>query len=720
MHSGVVAAPQPVNTERNSVSVGRRRFPLRLLLGLGLALAFVVVVSVFAWGGNPVTLASVTVSVITALSLGSIYAMSATGIVVTYTATGVFNFAQGAIGMLLTYVFWELSVAHGVPVVAALLISVLIAAPLVGVILDRLIMRHIVGTSLVVQLVVSIGLMLGLMGLAQTIWDPNTSREVNFLFGTHGFHVGHTVVLWHRALSIVLAGVLALALRLLLHRTRAGVTMRAVVDSGPLAALYGARPDAVSMMAWALSTSLAALAGILLAPETGVNVQPLTLITISAFAAAIVGRMKSLPLTFLGAMALGAVSTYSTDFLQLAGRWSNFNDAIPAIFLMAALLTIPAAKTQLAAGQLLRRTRPRLPELRESAVALVILVAIVIGVSQGMGQVNLNRMAIALATSILLLSYIPLTGWAGQVSLAQITFAGVGAFTMWKAAGSTGDFWGLLLAGAVAAPFGCLMALPALRLQGLYLALASMAFALLGENLLFPQPEVFGDAGRQINRPTVWGINFSNERTFLILLAVVFALLGFGLVVLRRSGFGRRLVALRESEAACVTAGVNPIVTKLVVFGFSAALAGMGGGLLAMQRGSASASDFTMLAGLPLLLLVVVGGVEYVGGALFGGVISVLLTVLEGLWHVSFLNSLEILGPGLLALGVARSPGGSVAELSRVVSPLLPWRRREQQQLRRRLDDIQSGPPGDVPNAGPGEASVAAKVAETSTGASAS
>jgi len=277
---------------------------------------------------------------------------------------------------------------------------------------------------------------------------------------------------------------------------------------------------------------------------------------------------------------------------------------------------------------------------------------------------------------VIILSYVPLTGWAGQVSLAQITFAGIGAFTMWKVAGSSGNLIGLVVATLAAVPFGLLMAVPALRLHGLYLALSSLAFALIGELLLFGQPEIFGVAGHTLVRPKVLGMDLAHQRTMLLVATFLFGVLSIAVASLRRSRYGRRLIALRDSEAAAVTFGVNPIVTKLAVFGLSAGMAGFGGGLLAIHRTSATAPDYAMMAGIPFLLLVVVGGVETTGGALFGGVASVLLLVVQDWWHLSFFKSIEVLGPGLLALGVATNPDGSVVAIARALGPLLPWRRK--------------------------------------------
>jgi branched-chain amino acid transport system permease protein len=677
----------------------RRSRPSQAVFAAIGGLVALVVISVVSWAGYQVTFEMVLVNLITGISLGAIYAMAASGVVVTYTATGIFNFAQGAMGMLMAFVFWEFSVNHGMQRGVALALTVFVVAPLFGALLDVVLMRRLVGTTLVVQLVVTVGLMFFLIGLAQTLWEPTEPRTLTFFFGLSGFHVGQTLVLWHRALAIAMAGGIAIGLRLLLHRTRIGVTMRAVVDNRDLSALHGARPNRVSMLAWALSTSLAALAGIMLAPETNVDAVVLTFLTVSAFAAAVVGRLRSLPWTFAGAMVLGIVITYSKNFLSLGERWYQLPEAIPSLFLLAALLALPMSR--LAFARLGGRGQPRATRtttVREGAAGMALVFIAILAISSQMGQVDLNRLTLAIVTAILLLSFVPLTGWAGYVSLAQITFAGIGAFTMWKVAGSTGNPLGLLVAAAVAVPFGLLMALPALRLSGLYLALASLAFALLGEYLLFPQTEVSGIGGaRQLTRPTVFGIDFADQRNFLLAATALFGILAVGVIWMRRGRFGRRLIAIRDSEAASATLGGNPLVTKLAVFGLSAAIAGFAGGLLALHRTSATAQDYAMLAGIPLLLLVVVGGVERVSGALFGGIASVLLVIIQDQAHLSILQHVEVLGPGLLALGVVSNPDGAVVAIGAAFAPLLPWRKDARDEATRRK--LQKRAASEQPNA---------------------
>jgi branched-chain amino acid transport system permease protein len=526
----------------------------------------------------------------------------------------------------------------------------------------------------VVQIVVTIGLMFFLMGLAGTIWDENSISPLpEFFADKHGIDIGDVVLTWHRFITIVVAVLIAVFLRILLYRSRTGVAMRAVVDNRELAGLNGVRPGRISALSWALGSMLAAVAGILLAPNIGLRVDALTLFIVDAFAAAIIGRLRSLPWTFAGGLIIGVAQSFALNFLQWGGRWSTASVAIPAVILFVALLALPEARLE--AGRLVANHRaPRVPGLGRAAsgLAAVVLVAALVGEFGGLDTTNLRRLTLALLTSVIMLSLVPLTGWAGQISLAQITFVGVGAFAMAEVAGDAqswlgaGNPLGLLVAAAAAVPFGVLMALPALRLQGLYLALASMAFAVMAIPLFFAQPEIFSSSGRKLATPRFLGIDFGDAHNFLVLAAVVFAVVGLFVVWLRRGAFGRRLIALRDSPAASATVGVNLVRTKLTVFALAAAIAGLAGGLLGMYRGTVGTMDFQMLVGIPFLLLLVVGGVGTVSGALIGGMSSVLLLMVQDevtfvVFGVSVLVALTRIGPGLAALGASRNPEGIVA-----------------------------------------------------------
>jgi branched-chain amino acid transport system permease protein len=215
---------------------------------------------------------------------------------------------------------------------------------------------------------------------------------------------------------------------------------------------------------------------------------------------------------------------------------------------------------------------------------------------------------------------VPLAGWGGQVSICQLTFAGIGAYAMTKW-GHGGNLLGYLGAAGLAGAVGALVALPALRLRGLYLALATLAFASWMDNALFPWSAIFGfDGSVPVSRPNLFGWHINGDVGFDIFLAVVFSLLSIGLLVLRRGSFGRVLIAMKDSEAACATLGLSLTMTKLAVFTLSAALAGLGGALLAGATSVAGTTSYEMFYSLLILAAVAVGGVSLCSAALVGGI----------------------------------------------------------------------------------------------------
>jgi branched-chain amino acid transport system permease protein len=278
---------------------------------------------------------------------------------------------------------------------------------------------------------------------------------------------------------------------------------------------------------------------------------------------------------------------------------------------------------------------------------------------------NLSRLGSGLAFALIMLSLVPLTGYGGQVSLCQMTFAGLGAFAMVKL-GAGGSPLGLLAAAALAAGVGALIALPSLRLQGLYLALSTMAFAVLMDNMFFVDKHVFGYAGvAKVARPQILGLSLGGDRAFVVFLAVVFAALAVGVLALRRGPFGRVLAAMRDSEAACATLGLNLTATKLAVFTLSAAIAGLGGALFGGLRTSAGANDFIMVQSLPILLLVVIYGISTTSAALVGGLSLGLLPLVGDAFPV--LAGVTFLGTGLAGVLLGSNPDGVLVGLYRKV-----------------------------------------------------
>jgi len=249
------------------------------------------------------------------LSTGAIYAVVASGLVVTYTTSGIFNLAHGATGMLAAFTYWQLRFDWDLPAPLALFITLFVLCPLFGMLTERFVMRGLQGTSEVVKLSVTVALFAFMIGLANWIWPSDSSREAfTKFFEGNTVSIGGINISWHKLITFGCAILVAIVLRLLLFRTRMGVAMRAVVDDRALTELNGGRPDRVAMFAWSLSAMLAGLAGILLAGEQQLNIEPLVFLVINAYAAAIIGRLKNLPMTFAGAAVLGLLDAYYLQF----------------------------------------------------------------------------------------------------------------------------------------------------------------------------------------------------------------------------------------------------------------------------------------------------------------------------------------------------------------------------------------------------------------------
>ena len=560
---------------------------------------------------------------IVGIVIGATYAVAASGLVVTYATSGVFNIAHGAIGMVMAFVYWQFRVAWHWPAPLALAIVILVIAPLFGAIVERFLIRRVREAPVATTLVVTGALMVILIGLVNKIWKPE-ARILPAFFGNAGFHAGSVFVNWSQVITVGAAVAIAIGLRIFLYRTRTGVSMRAVVGNQDLVALNGARPVRISTYSWALGSMLASIAGILIAPSLQLSVLPLTLLVVDAYAAAMVGRLRNLPLTFIGALGIGLLQSYAQGYMPTSGIWGStplqgIRLAIPAILLFVILLVLPQDKVR-GARQMIRRNVAGPASARKTLVGSIGLVVAVWGLTGLLSVANVIHLGTGLALGLVMLSLVPLTGWGGQVSLCQMTFAGLGAFAMSRL-GHGGSPWGLLAAAVLAGVVGGLIALPALRLRGLYLALATLAFAAAMDDMFFPSPTAFGFNGSvSIPRPTFFGIHMTTNRSYVVFLAVVFALLAAALLAMRRGPFGRVLSAMKDSEAACATLGLNLTTTKLVVFSLSAAIAGVAGALFGAMESVAGSTDFYYLQSLPILILVVVAGVATVSGALVAGI----------------------------------------------------------------------------------------------------
>ncbi|HWE67393.1 MAG TPA: ABC transporter permease [Acidimicrobiales bacterium] len=591
----------------------------------------------------------------------SIYAVTAMGLVVTYNTTGVFNFAQGAVGMVLAFSFWQLWQGWGLPLLIALGLVLFVLAPVLGALVERTMMRNLHTAATGIPLVVTIGLLLLLVGVANSAWNQGTARTLPAFLPNVEVNLGQVNVSGEQLITIGLAVVVAVALRLFYRRTRTGVAMRAVVDDPELAALNGARSGRLASYSWMIGTMLAGVAGILLAPQTSMNILDLTVLVVYGYSAAVVGRLKSLPLTVLGALILGIANSMAIGYAP-SSAVSIITAALPMGLLFLTLIILPQAR--LTVGRIVRERPLAVASLQKSMVGAGVLVLASIGLALALNGSNLITFGDLLVFAILGLSLVPLSGYAGQISLCQFTFLGLGSVVMAKVGGGH-SVLGVLAAIGACAVAGALLSLPALRLRGLYLALATLAFAVLMDNLFFTATSIMGTNGTlPVGRPDIFGF-FSGNRAFTILVAVVLGIGIVGIGSLRRSTFGRRLVGMNDSPAACATAGLNLTVTKLVVFSVSAGLAGLAGALYGGVEQSIDAGQFQFLLSLAFFLTVTLCGISSLSGPVIAAIFVSVIPVVAG--HVSSVPDLLYLGAGVGAISIGRSPNGvagSIAKLS--------------------------------------------------------
>jgi branched-chain amino acid transport system permease protein len=463
---------------------------------------------------------------------------------------------------------------------------------------------------------------------------------------------------------VVVAG----GLRVVLKRTRTGVAMRAVVDDPELIAMAGAPPVRIARAGWVAGVMLAALAGVLIAPLVTLDQTTLTLIVVNGYAAAVVGRLRNLPLTFVGGLAIGLGEAYVVGYVPLNWQSSwlpNPALALPMAFLFVVILMHPGERLR-AVGEVRVSRVPKVTELRESLVGAGAVVAAGVAgtlVLSGTWRATVSQ---GLVFGVIALSLVLLTGYAGQVSLGQMAFVGIGAYTMGKVAGG-GSWLGMLTAVGVSAAVGALIAWPTVRVKGIYLALATLAFAQFAYYVFFSNLRLFNDNGSiVVHRVALPGLKLTGANAELVFLSIVFALCAVTVLAVRRSTFGRRLVALSDSPAACATVGLNVRRTRLAVFALSAGLAGLGGALYGGLQGPVSANDFQVLVSLTLLLLLVIWGVRTPTGALAAGLTFAALPVLQS--HVSWVSNLPALVVGVGVILVGRLPNGVVGSIADLVA----------------------------------------------------
>jgi branched-subunit amino acid ABC-type transport system permease component len=542
--------------------------------------------------------------IVIGLVSGSVYGLAAMGLVLTYKTTGVFNFAHGAVATAAAYLFFELQSRNSVPWPVALALTVGLVA-CIGAPVMEFVGRRLRRVPVATQVVATVGLLLALQGIVVAIFGAAAMSFPTYLpqrtVRLPGVYVGVDQIV-----VFVVAGLIALALFVFFRRSRTGLSMQAVVDNPTLVGLGGTSPVRVRLIAWALGLATAALSGVLLGPSVGLNAPLLTLLVVQAFGAAAVGGFASLPLVYGGGLALGVLAAIVTKYGRGHQWLQGVPSSLPFIFLLAVMLIAPQRLAQRSAPA--RAPRPAIRPLpswvRHGGVAAAIGLAAAVPAMVG---TRLPLYASGAAYVVLFVSLALLVRTSGQASLCHAGFAAVGASTFSHFAHGLGLPWAvaLLLAGLVAVPVGALVAIPAIRLSGIYLALATFGFGVLLQQLCYRLQIMFGRNGPlQVPRPA----GFEGDTAFYYVILFV-AVLSCALVVaLTRQRLGRLLRGLADSPLALSAQGVDVNVTRVLVFCISAFLAAVAGALLAALSGSVDVAPFDPFQSLLYLAVLAVAG----------------------------------------------------------------------------------------------------------------
>jgi ABC-type branched-subunit amino acid transport system ATPase component/ABC-type branched-subunit amino acid transport system permease subunit len=637
------------------------------------------------------------------LGLGAVYALLGLGLVLEYRSSGVVNFAHGAIATVIAYEYTQLRATGDLvfPVVwlphkvtlapggmgfaPAFAISIAYAAVL-GLAIYGLVFRPLRHSPVLGKVVASVGLLLALESLVALQFGDSAQATPPILPSTPVTFLGAHVPQDHVWLAVV-AVVATLVLWALYRYTRFGLATRASAENEKGATLLGYSSNRIAATNWVLATVLAGVAGILIAPITTLSPQDYSLLIIPALAVTLVGRFRSFAITAAAALALGMVQSLITKF---QAQWTWFpkygiTQGLPFLVILIAMVIAGQAlpgRGAIAESRSPKVARPSSPFVPAAALSVVAVVALLV-----LPSTFRNGLIVSMIAAIVCLSLVVLTGYVGQISLCQMTFAGVSGFAVSKLALEVGvGFpWVLVLAALCAVPMGLLLGIPALRVRGVQLAVITAAAAVAVSEFVFLNPDITGSyAAPKVPPPNLFGLNLDVRTThaadypraaFGFLVLVVLVLTAIAVTNLRRNATGRRMLAVRANERAAAAIGVDVRTTKLLAFALSAVVAGLAGALLSYQQGQVSPLAFDVLVSVTFIAVAYIGGIARVSGAIIGA----LLVATGGLAAVALeqwinLGRYEVFLGGLaLVIMAIAHPDGLATTLQ---APAEAWRRR--------------------------------------------
>lgn len=599
------------------------------------------------------------------LGLGALYSLASQGLVVVYRGSGVLNFAHGAIGMVGAYTYYEARVVQELPLLVAAVAGVAVSA-LIGYLCQALVMSRLKLASPLTRIVATLGILITLQSLAVLRYGgraifvrPELPQGVITIYGK-------VVLPYDRLIMFLTAGLLTAVLWAFYRWSRFGVGTSAVAENQLAASTLGWSSDRIAAANWALGSGLAGLAAILVSPLVTLQVAVMTNLVLAAMASALIAGFRSFPIAFAAGIGLGVLQT-------VVGRFTadtpGLAQSMP--FLVIVLVLVFRGQSLPLRDFLLQRL-PLIGTGRIQVRPLLIAAAVTAGLIAVLSPRWVDALSITFAIALILLSIVLLTGYAGQLSLAQYAFAGFGALV----AGRLVAAWGVpfpvaFLVGVLAAvPLGMLFALPAVRTRGITLAVVTLGLGTALEFMVFNNGRLVGGvSGTNVGDPHVFGVDINNaefpERYAFVTLAVL-VLLTLVVSNVRRGSSGRRLIAVRTNERAAAALGISVPLAKLYAFGLAAGVAAAGGIMLAFRNQQiAYGTTFQSFDSIQAVGWTMIGGIGYLVGPIFGA------TLAPGSIGAAILNSipgdaaryLPLAGGLLLILFTLQNQDGMAKEM---------------------------------------------------------
>ena len=584
--------------------------------------------------------------------IGTLYALVGMGIILVYRANRIINFAQAQLGAVPAILAALLVLRKGWDYLAVVPIA-LVGGLLLGAVVEVVVVRRFANASRLILTVATVGigfLLLVFEFVVKLAVTGDLLFTENFPTPFSGFEmpVGPVVLFGDHLVTVLVAvGVIA-ALVLFFRYTRVGIAVRAAAENRDRAALLGIPVNRVSTVVWALAGLLSAIGVFLRVPLVGIPLQGFVgpLFLLYGLAVAVIARMERLPTALLAGMFIGIIDNAA---IFATRRSALASAAMLAVIVVALLIqrrhfASRAHASGAESWEAAREPRPIPGELRglaEVRRARAGVVAVIAGLTLSLpwivGDARLNFAIIGISYAMVGISLVVLTGWAGQISLGQFAIAGIGAAVAGGLAANHGwDFFGAVLtAGITGAAVAVAIGLPALRIQGLFLAVTTLAFAFAVENfvlrqeffgwllpgeLTFLTPPVLYGRIDMASDTTVAGMTLTASTKYYFL-CVAFLLLTLGMArSLRRYRSGRVLIGVRDNTPMLQSFGVSPASTRLAAFAISGFMAAMAGALFAYGQGAVDAGAYAPAVSIQLFVMTVLGGIGSLSGAVLGAV----------------------------------------------------------------------------------------------------